>query len=61
MIEMTRNITRLKITSDLQIKHELAGNKKRYARQHLAYSQGQNIGLPILLYTAILEPYGSKL
>ena len=32
MIKMTRNITRFKITSDLQIKHELASNKKRYIR-----------------------------
>ena len=32
MIKMTRNITRLKITSDLQIKHGLASNKKRYIR-----------------------------
>jgi hypothetical protein len=32
MIKMMRNITRFKITSDLQIKHELASNKKRYIR-----------------------------
>ena len=32
MIKMTRNITRFKITSDLQIKHELASNKKLYIR-----------------------------
>ena len=32
MIKMTRNITRFKITSDLQIKHGLASNKKRYIR-----------------------------
>ena len=32
MIKMTRNITRFKITSDLQIKYELASNKKRYIR-----------------------------
>ena len=31
MIKMTRNITRFKITSDLQIKHELASNRKRLA------------------------------
>jgi hypothetical protein len=30
MIKMTRNISRVKITSDLQTKHELASNKKRY-------------------------------
>ena len=27
MIKMTRNISRVKITSDLQTKHELASNK----------------------------------
>ena len=32
MIKMMRNITRFKITSDLQIKHGLASNKKRYIR-----------------------------
>ena len=32
MIKMTRNITKFKITSDLQIKHGLASNKKRYIR-----------------------------
>jgi hypothetical protein len=32
MIKMTRNITKFKITSDLQIKHELVSNKKRYIR-----------------------------
>jgi hypothetical protein len=32
MIKMRRNITRFKITSDLQIKYELASNKKRYIR-----------------------------
>ena len=60
MIKMTRNITRFKITSDLQIKHELASNKKRYIRTTTpGLSQGQNI--PILLYMAKFEPYGSKL
>ena len=57
MIKMTRNITRFKITSDLQIKHELASNKKPiYPQNNTWPSQGQNI--PIV---AIFEPYGSKL
>ena len=43
MIKMTRNITRFKITSDLQIKHELASNKKRYIRTTTPGLQGQNI------------------
>ena len=56
MIKMTRNITRFKITSDLQIKHELASNKKRYIRMTTpGLSQGQNT--PILLYMAIAGRY----
>ena len=53
MIKMTRNITRFKITSDLQIKHGLASNKKRYIRTTTPGSQGQNI--PI--YGPIFESY----
>jgi hypothetical protein len=56
MIKMTRNITRFKITSDLQIKHELASNKKRYIRTTPALAK-----VKIYLYMAIFEPYGSKL
>ena len=44
MIKMTRNISRVKITSDLQTKHELASNGQVWSvikidisrRQHLA-------------------------
>jgi hypothetical protein len=45
IIKMTRNITRFKITSDLQIKHELASNKKRaiYPHDNTWPSQDQNI------------------
>ena len=32
MIKMTRNISRVKITSDLQTKHELASNKYDISR-----------------------------
>ena len=45
MIKMTRNTTRVKITSDLQTKHDLASNKKRYIPHYNTYSwpsQGQN-------------------
>ena len=57
MIRMTRNITRFKITSDLQIKHELASNKKRYIRT----TTPGLAKVKIYLYMAIFEPYGSKL
>ena len=53
MIKMMRNITRFKITSDLQIKHELASNKKRYIRTTtpgLAKDQGQNIPIFNTIY-----------
>ena len=61
MIKMTRNITRFKITSDLQIKHELASNKKRYIRTTTPGLAKVKIYLYLLLYMAIFEPYGSKL
>ena len=56
MIKMTRNITRFKITSDLQIKHGLASNKKRYIRTTPGLAK-----VKIYLYMAVFEPYGSKL
>ena len=56
MIKMTRNITRFKITSDLQIKPGLASNKKRYIRTTPDLAK-----VKIYLYMAIFEPYGSKL
>ena len=60
MIKMTRNVTRFKITSDLQIKHELASNKKRYIRTTPGLAKVK-IYLYLILYMAIFEPYGSKL
>ena len=57
MIKMTRNITKFKITSDLQIKHGLASNKKRYIRT----TTPGLAKVKISLYMAIFEPYGSKL
>jgi hypothetical protein len=61
MIKMTRNITRFKITSDLQIKHELASNKKRYIRTTTPGLAKVKIYLCLILYMAIFEPHGSKL
>ena len=62
MIKMTRNITRFKITSDLQIKHELASNKKRYIRTTTPGLAKVKIYLYYyIIYMAIFEPYGSKL
>ena len=61
MIKMTRNITRFKITSDLQIKHELASNKKRYIRTTTPGLAKVKIYLYLILYMAIFEPYGSIL
>ena len=58
MIKMARNITRFKITSDLQIKHGLASNKKRYIRTTPTPGLAK---VKIYLYMAIFEPYGSKL
>ena len=55
MIKMTRNITRLKITSDLQIKHELASNKKRYIRTTTPGLAEVKIYLYLILYMAILD------
>ena len=52
MIKMTRNITRFKITSDLQIKHGLASNKKRYIR-----TTTPGLGPFHLIYT---PPYGRE-
>jgi hypothetical protein len=57
MIKMTRNITRFKITSDLQIKPELASNKKRYIRTTTPGLAKVNIYLYLILYMAIFEPY----
>ena len=57
MLKMTRNITRFKITSDLQIKHGLASNKKRYIRT----TTPGLVKVKIYLYMAVFEPYGSKL
>ena len=54
MIKMTRNITRFKITSDLQINHGLASNKKRYIRT----TTPGLAKVKIYLYMAIFEPYG---
>jgi putative N-acetylmannosamine-6-phosphate epimerase len=45
MIKIMINISRVKITSDLQTKHELASNKKRYIPHDNTYScpsKGQN-------------------
>jgi hypothetical protein len=61
MIKMTRNITRFKITSDLQIKHELASNKKRYIRTTTPGLAKVKIYLYYYFFMAIFEPYGSKL
>ena len=57
MLKMTRNITRFKITSDLQIKHGLASNKNRYIRT----TTPGLAKVKIYLYMAVFEPYGSKL
>ena len=58
IIKMTRNITRFKITGDLQIKHGLASiNKKRYIRT----TTPGLAKVKIYLYMAVFEPYGSKL
>jgi hypothetical protein len=62
MIKMMRNITRFKITSDLQIKHGLARNKKRYIRTTTPSGLAALAKVKIYLSDmAILEPYGSKL
>jgi hypothetical protein len=42
MIKMTRNIARVKITSDLQTKHELASEKAIYPHDNTWPSQGHN-------------------
>jgi hypothetical protein len=58
IIKMTRNITRFKITSDLQIKHGWQVlNKKR----HIRTTTPGLAKVKIYLYMAIFEPYGSKL
>jgi hypothetical protein len=57
MIKMTRNITRFKITSDFQIKHELASNKERYIRTTTPGIAKVKIYLYLILYMAIFEPY----
>jgi hypothetical protein len=53
IIKMTTNITRFKITSDLQIKHELASNKKRYIRTTTLGLAKVKIYLFLILYMAI--------
>ena len=42
MIKITRNIPRVKITSDLQTKHELSIEKAIYPHDNTWPSQGQN-------------------
>ena len=42
MIKVTRNISRVKITSDLQTKHEWASEKAIYPHDNTWPGQGQN-------------------